>query len=362
MHTLCLVKRWEHHTASGGYDHLARTLGADEVARGNLRGLTARMARKIWQRRTQTGKYLVDYRFEDWLAEQKVLLRSLTNRPDLVHVLYGDEQLDLLLRRRKLLRCPLVSTFHLPAERVRERFERFHKREVNGIDAAIVLARSELSAFENWFGQDKVVYIPHGIDTDTFRPADARSVKKRLNILIVGDHMRDWEVIHKVIDKSHLLGLDIEFEVVTKPEFFAHFTGCAGVKLHPRLAEGNLIARYQSADALLVPVTQATANNSILEALACGTPVISTNIGGIPDYVSPGCGWLTPRGSVTPILELLHELNSKREIAHLLRQNCRAHALKFDWRRVGQGVTAVYEALLAGKQPSAATPDLALFP
>ena len=78
--------------------------------------------RKTWKKRTNTGAYLLDYRLEDWLAEQQLLAKCLLNPPDVVHVLFGDEQLDLLLRRRRMLRCPLVATFHLPAERVRRRF------------------------------------------------------------------------------------------------------------------------------------------------------------------------------------------------------------------------------------------------
>ena len=39
MRITCLVKRWKHHTASGGYDRLATELGASIVSRGELVGL-----------------------------------------------------------------------------------------------------------------------------------------------------------------------------------------------------------------------------------------------------------------------------------------------------------------------------------
>ena len=141
MRITCLVKRWDHHTASGGYDRLASAIGAKEVRRSIKNGIASRVAKKIWYQGTKTRAYLLDYQFGDWLAEQRLLAGCLIDRTDVVHVLYGDEQLDLLLRWRKLLHCPLVTTFHLPAERVIQRFTHFQREEVKGINAAVVLAK-----------------------------------------------------------------------------------------------------------------------------------------------------------------------------------------------------------------------------
>ena len=181
MRVTCLVKRWYNFTPSGGYDHLASAVDATVIRRTELNGVASQIARKIWNRWTNTGSYLLDYRFEDWLAEWRLLTKYLLVPPDVVHVLFGDEQLDLLLRRRALLRCPLVATFHLPATRVVRRFEHFQPNEIKGIDAAIVLARAEIIEFQRWFGT-RVVYIPHGIDTMVFRPDDRRPTSGKLAV------------------------------------------------------------------------------------------------------------------------------------------------------------------------------------
>jgi glycosyltransferase involved in cell wall biosynthesis len=108
-------------------------------------------------------------------------------------------QLDLLLRWRALLRCRLVVSFHVPADRVSQRFEVIHAGLGKKIDAAIVLARNEITRFEKWIGADKVVWVPHGIDTDRFRPGNRKPRDHRIRLLFVGDHMRaDWNVIHRV--------------------------------------------------------------------------------------------------------------------------------------------------------------------
>jgi hypothetical protein len=101
MHVTCLVKRWGHHTPSGGYDRLASEVGANIIARREVAGIFSQIAKKIWSSDTKTRIYLLDYQFGDFLAEIAVLTRGFFKPPDVLHVLYGDEQLDQLLRCRR---------------------------------------------------------------------------------------------------------------------------------------------------------------------------------------------------------------------------------------------------------------------
>jgi glycosyltransferase involved in cell wall biosynthesis len=259
-----------------------------------------------------------------------------------------------------MLRCRLVVTFHLPAEQVIRRFEYFQPEEINGIDAAIVLATSEITRFEQWFGADKVVYVPHGIDTTQFRPADRRSAHDKLKLLFVGDHLRDWDVAHRVIDEVHRNHLDVHFDVVTRSDLFPFFTGCSNITLYCQVTEPELIELYRGADALFLPVENATANNSVLEALACGTPVIGTDVGGMPDYITPDCGWLIPKADATSAFELVKQLCVHRELARSRREKARAQALKFEWQRIAERVSVVYSAVQAGQSPSAAVKEFEL--
>jgi glycosyltransferase involved in cell wall biosynthesis len=357
MRVTCLVKRWKHHTTSGGYDRLATALGATILERSELSGLTWRVGRKIFDNTIGRKPYLLDYRFEDWLIEQQALMRSFVKPPAALHVLYGDEQLDLLLRYRSVLRCPLIATFHLPAARVRERFEKTQSAELQRLDAAIVLANSEVGEFQHWLGKDKVVYIPHGIDTAQFVPASQPVRYEKLRVLSVGDHMRDWDLMHRVIDEVDRRRLEITFDVVTKPEFFPYFTACKNVVLHSGIPEARLIEMYQSSDALFIPVKYATASNSVLEALACGLPVISTRIGGMPDYVTDECGWLTPTAQIEPIVHLLEQISAHRETVYVRQRKARVQALKFDWQRIADQVIAVYHAVSDNRPAQKATID-----
>jgi glycosyltransferase involved in cell wall biosynthesis len=340
--SLQLVKRWEHHTFSGGYDRLAKGMAGDWVSRRRAPILGNRAARFIWKRCTPTNRYLIDYAYEDWLAEWRVLARARLQPPELVHVLYGDDQLDVLLRYRRLLPCPLVATFHQPTHKLRKRFELEQKHLLRGLDAAIVVAQSQMPDFQRWLGPDRVFFVPHGVDTRRFCPGETRARSAVVRLITVGDHMRDWEALHRIADECRHLKLPVEIDAVVRPHCHSYFSGCTNVRLHVDIPEDRLIDLYRSADALLLPLADATANNAILEALACGTPVISSNVGGIPDYVDPASGWLFPQGEVDAIVALIRQIGEHREVASVRRASARAKALEFDWQQVCGQVLSVY--------------------
>ncbi len=357
MHVICLSKRWEHHTESGGYDRLGWEIAESIVTRCEVSGFWRRAVRLWWRRQSNSREYLMDYHYEDWLAELSLLVKSRLRRPDIVHVLYGDEQLDLLLRKRWFLPCPIVSTFHLPSRRVAERFEKRQRDELRRLDGAIVVSSAQLPAFRDWLGAEKVVFIPHGIDIHTFRPAPSHDTGNVLRLAFVGSHMRDFALTHRVIDRCQAEKLRVQFEIVTSSNTVGHFTGCGATNIRGAISEGQLIALYQSADALFLPVTDATANNSILESLACGTPIITTDVGGMRDYVDASCGWLLPPGDVDAAMGLLHCLVRDRSPLISRREAARKQAEKFSWERVIQRCFDAYKDLLVtgnicGNSPS----------
>jgi glycosyltransferase involved in cell wall biosynthesis len=342
VRVICLVKRFDHHTASGGYDRLAAAVGAHVIAPAKIPGLFGKAANSIWRNVTPNKGHFAGYKVDDWLAELQALATGVFWPPDLLHVFYNS-QIYLLIKWRKLLRCPLIVTFHAPFEDPGpHRFDAYPSGL--GIDVAVVVATSQIAALQRWIDPRKIVYIPHGIDTDRFRPEGRLLSPDKLRVLSVGHHMRDWIVIHRTIDEINCRGLNIEFHVVTTEHFFPYLTGCDNLVLHSHISEAELIGLYRSADVLFLPVTNATANNSILEALACGTPVISTRIGGIPDYVNEDSGWLMPVGDVSAHVNLIASLATDRDLARSRRQAARTQALKFDWRRVAEQTIAVYAA------------------
>lgn len=76
------------------------------------------------------------------------------------------------------------------------------------------------------------------------------------------------------------------------------------VRFTGRLDVPQMVELYQSADLVLNPSRADNTPNSILEALACGVPVVSTDVGGIPHLVTHGRdAWLAPPDSPDSLAE-----------------------------------------------------------
>ena len=154
----CIVKRFEHHTASGGYDRLASAVGADLIGRKRSAEIFSKVIFGVWRRLTPNNTHYSDYQVGDWLNELQALAICVLRPPDILHVLYSS-QLYLLPKWRSLLRCRLVVTFHAPFDNVgRHRFD----GGLN-IDAAVVVATSQIVPMQRWLASSKITYVPHGM-------------------------------------------------------------------------------------------------------------------------------------------------------------------------------------------------------
>jgi glycosyltransferase involved in cell wall biosynthesis len=291
LRILCLDKRVARHTTSSGYDRIAAYLNGENLKRPDLGNGVGRIAEKAWNFFRGEDPYLLRYGFEDRIAEERAFWKAILTRADVTFMPYGEEQLGTLLRRARYLSGPLVATFHVPFARESHRFEKIRKNAVRNLAGVFVLASSEVAPFSEWLGENKVMFVPHGIDIDIFLPG-VGNTGTMARFVFVGRHLRDYEIAHIVADRCAREGLDVVFDVVLPTALMSFFTGCANIQPHIDISEIELIRLYQDSDALFLPLLDGTANNAILEALACGTPVISTRIGGIPDYVDDASGWL----------------------------------------------------------------------
>src|SRR5205823_14712916 len=114
--------------------------------------------------------------------------------------------------------------------------------------------------------------------------------------LFVGSWLRDIDVLETVVRLVGEWEPSIRFRVLTSDGRVRSLAGLANVEVVGRVDDGELLDEYRAADLFLLPLTDCTANNSLLEALACGLPLVATDVGGVRDYVDDRCAALVPRG------------------------------------------------------------------
>ena len=96
--------------------------------------------------------------------------------------------------------------------------------------------------------------------------------------------------------------------------------GRVEIRFIPYQRDPCIVARYyQAADVYVHPSRADTFPNTVLEALACGTPVIASKVGGIPEQIIEGkTGYLVPEGDAGRMAEkitfLLENENLNRQM------------------------------------------------
>jgi glycosyltransferase involved in cell wall biosynthesis len=69
-----------------------------------------------------------------------------------------------------------------------------------------------------------------------------------------------------------------------------------------------------SLDVFVLPSLAEGTPNGVIEAMACGVPVIATNVGGIPDILDPECGILIPPRDADALAEAMLKLARNPEL------------------------------------------------
>ena len=118
------------------------------------------------------------------------------------------------------------------------------------------------------------------------------------------------------------------------------------VKFLGHVNQGQLVDLYNIADVSTVPSRTEPFGLVAIEALACGTPVVGTNQGGLPDFLIKEVGTLVPVEDDLALADAIiaEILNKNKEERALAAAD---YALKnFSWKRSIGVVEAMYEALI----------------
>ena len=162
------------------------------------------------------------------------------------------------------------------------------------VDTVIALSRPA-QAYLQQSGHANVQFVPHGVDVDFFTPAAPRTLAADAPIEVVfcGQWLRDFQQLSDTLDVLATAPQRYTFHLVV-PKFARNF------EQHYRLAQHDnvhwyagvtdtaLRDLYRRAHLLFLPLVDATANNSVLEAMACGLPMVVSKVGGVADYVADG--------------------------------------------------------------------------
>jgi glycosyltransferase involved in cell wall biosynthesis len=234
-------------------------------------------------------------------AVSEQIIRTACNEAKPVILLtYGENQYSAQLASAGAdLRKKLVVFLHQPPS-----WHRLFWQDISVFDniGAIICLSKELAHYMASITKSPVFNIRHGVDLDFFQPYDKNTSTLPYKLLFVGQWLRDFETLEKaftIIQAQHpTIKLDCVVPFNKREALpLMRLARFSNVRWHAQISSHDLRLLYQKASLLLLPLIDATANNAVVEALACGLPVITSDVGGIEEYIDHHSGELCPAGN-----------------------------------------------------------------
>jgi glycosyltransferase involved in cell wall biosynthesis len=333
---------WKHHSEHSGYHQLVRYL-AQKIPVVELESRLGRVAPKQLIVRAVRHRGSRDYNETSLGLETAAARRLLRKSGEVCHVLYGEEAFRLLALVSRLARARrnrIVASFHQPPSVFPVRVQRTgHLRK---LDAMIAVSPHQADFLEPHAGKrTRIFVVPHGIDTTFWRPGP-RHQRDNTSCLLVGHWLRDFETMATLVERMP----DVSFTVVVASGNVSQLERMPNVRILRNVSEQRLLSAYQSADLLVMPLLDCTANNGLLEALACALPIVTTDVGAVRFYLDDSCAAIEPQGDAKAIHAtvriLLDDDGARAEMA----QAARRRALELDWNNVVDEHIAVYASII----------------
>jgi glycosyltransferase involved in cell wall biosynthesis len=217
------------------------------------------------------------------LSELEFRLRYKLQQPHTSHVLYLETHLNLFNSRSKAPK-DVMGTIHLPASVWKPE----QCNSLRSLASALILYRRDIPFFENYVGNGRVKFIHHGADVDFFKP-DFTQILMPPRILYSGVYLRNEPMLVRVLQRLAEKLPELRFDLLV-PRHHRTSPALAFLRQHPSvtwhagLNDKELRALYQRSYLMLLPMNDSGANTSIVEALASGLPIVTSNVGGIEDY------------------------------------------------------------------------------
>jgi glycosyltransferase involved in cell wall biosynthesis len=191
--------------------------------------------------------------------------------------------------------------------------------------AALVLARTAWTrrTLERDAPGARVVEYHPGINLNRYRPVPRRE-RPRPSVLFVGGRFAEKGGEDLLAALGDGIGRDVDVDIVTP----AAVPERPGIRVHRLMpSDPRLLDLQQQADIMCLPTYGDTNPWAVLESMACGTPVISTEVGGIPDMLDDGrAGTVVPHGDRRALGDALRTLldnpDRRAELAGRARERC----------------------------------------
>jgi glycosyltransferase involved in cell wall biosynthesis len=209
----------------------------------------------------------------------------------------------------------------------------------------------------------KRISIPNGVDTERFAPLETEqkvALRSRLDlpvdarlVIFVGRLAPEkrvdllagiWGSVRETVPRARLLILGSGTEEAELKQRAGHGILFLG-------SQADVRPYLQASDLFVLPSDAEGLSLALLEALACGLPVIATSVGGNPEVIRHReTGWLIPPNDPSALAEAIVTLLEDEKLQSKLRENARTHAVRnFSLVMMADRLLDLYHQVIAGE-------------
>lgn len=260
--------------------------------------------------------------------------------------------------------CPMLGSGneHDLSRQIWER-KRDSWRDVPIVVVATSHWLADMARSSSLFKDQRVEVIPNGINTDQYKPLDKLAARDAYgfpqdkNLVLFSamkattDKRKGNHFLAPALKKMALEGWGENTELVVIGASAPENPPDLGMKIHYMgylHDEISQVLLYSAADVTVVPSMQENLSNAVMESLACGTPVVAFNIGGMPDMIGhQDTGYLAkPFESDDLAAGITWVLENKERHTMLSRQARKTVLERYALKTVANQYQALYQDIL----------------
>ena len=291
--------------------------------------------------------------------ELSAILRMARSRGQVFHFLYAEHSCRLAPAFDGWRGHRVLGTFHQTPQQLRTAIRRpGYLRRLGG---AIMLGRSQGDFLGRYLPPERLHFIPHGVDTAYFHPHEERPSQRAGSSPLsppparpagtplcaaIGGTLRDFQTLRAAIDLLRERSVPAQYDLIARGDQLPYVQDLPQARVREWVGEGEFRVLYQRADLFVLPLHDAVASNTLLEALACGAPTVVTDVGAVRDYVDESCVAFARPGDPVSLAEAMEGLLRDPQRAARLRAAGRARAEALDVRAVARRHQDLYRSLL----------------
>jgi phosphatidyl-myo-inositol alpha-mannosyltransferase len=249
---------------------------------------------------------------------------------------------------------PVVATFHtwFPRSIGCRVFQRPLQRLLDRHAATIAVSSAARDAMARYFTAPWEI-IPNGVDTTFFRPGlsrDGGGAKPRLLWLGRIEPRNDLGTVlaamPRILERHPGAHLTVVGDGPWRPRLERAARRLGAAVHFAGYANGDRPGYYRDADAYLCPTRRASFGVTLLEAMACGTPLVVSDIQAFRDVAGESQAVFVPPGDPDAWSDAVNRLIDDAPRREIMTREGRSVAERHSWPLVAQRVLAVYKRVI----------------